>query len=543
MTRFLHAALLAAVLAGCATETPKPPLQVKVMAINDLHGNLLPPPGGVSNAVRRTPTPAGGLAHMATAVAELRAKNPNNVFVAAGDLIGASPLLSSLLHDEPTIEVLNLMGLEASAVGNHEFDRGSAELLRLQNGGCHPTDGCKGPKPFTGAAFKYLAANTIVEAGGKTLLPPYWVKRFEGIPVAFIGLTLKDTPRMVIPATIKGLRFGDEADTVNALVPELRRQGVEAIVVLMHEGGIPTGDYNECPAISGPVIEIVKRFDKAVDVVISGHTHRAYNCRIDGRLVTSAGRFGTILTEINLTLDRKTGDVTAAEAENLLLAPDRFAKHVATNDLIAAYERIVAPLAGRPVARLSMALLTRQSPAGEFAVGRTIADAQLEATRGAGAQVALMNPSGVRSQLGRDDQLDITYEDLFRVQPFYNHLVTMTLSGAELMQLLEQQWESSGRARLMQVSAGFQYSWGDKRAIGSRVVPGSVMLSGKAIDPQASYRVTVNSFMADGGDGFGVLVRGRDRSVGMLDIDAFEAYFKTRPVFTPDSTPRVTRIE
>jgi 5'-nucleotidase len=253
-------------------------------------------------------------------VQQLRAKNPNHIFVAAGDLIGATPLLSALFKDEPTIESLSLMGLEASAVGNHEFDKGAAELLRMQNGGC-AADGCKGPAPFKGAQFQYLAASTVDTASGKTLLPAYHVKSFQGIPVAFIGLTLKDTPTIVVPAGVAGLEFRDEAETVNALVPQLRAQGIEAIVLLIHEGGVPTGDYNECPGISGPIVDIVKKLDKAVDLVISGHTHRAYNCRIDGRLVTSGDKYGTIVTEIDLVLDPKTATSPAPRPTTSSCAP------------------------------------------------------------------------------------------------------------------------------------------------------------------------------------------------------------------------------
>jgi len=533
----------AALLAGCATPPPTGPVKVTVLAINDFHGHLKTPPGGVTNAVRRTPARAGGVAHLATAVAEAKARNPHHVFVAAGDLIGATPLLSALLHDEPTIEALSAAGLEASAIGNHELDRGSAELLRLQQGGCHPKDGCRGSQPYRGAGFRYLAANTIVADSGRTLLPPYWVKRFQGLPVAFVGLTLKGTPEVVTPAGVAGLRFADEADTVNALVPELQRQGIEAIVVLMHEGGYPTGDFNECPGISGPVVEIVKRFHKAVDVVISGHTHRAYNCRIDGRVVTSADRYGTILTQIDLTLDPKSRDVTAAEAENLLVAPERFAPHPQVSALVEGFERIVAPLAKRPVTRLAAVLPANVNAAGESAAGRTIADAQLEATRRFGAQFALMNIGGVRGPIGRDERLDVTYEDLFAVQPFSNHLVTMTLSGAQVLQLLEQQWSGgSGRGRVMQVSANFGYTWDLRRPEGQRVVPGSVHLDGRPLDPNAEVRVTVNSFMADGGDGFTVLRQGRDRSGAGFDLEALETYLKARPGYAQETSPRITRL-
>ena len=272
--------ITAALLAGCATPVSLEPVKLRVLAINDFHGNLLAPRGGIriadpANPGKTVNVDAGGSEHLATAVAELRKGHPNHVFVAAGDLIGATPLLSALFRDEPTIESLSLMGLEISAVGNHEFDKGADELLRMQRGGCHVGDGCKGPAPFKGASFQYLAASTVVEGTGQTLLPAYKVKTFQGIPVAFIGLTLKGTPLIVTPSGTAGLRFDDEADTVNALVPELQKQGIEAIVVLIHEGGLPTGDYNECPGISGAIVDVVGKLDKGVDMVISGHTHRA----------------------------------------------------------------------------------------------------------------------------------------------------------------------------------------------------------------------------------------------------------------------------
>src|SRR5882762_5893566 len=297
------------------------PVELRILAINDFHGNLRPPPGGIwiadpDDKTKTVVVLAGGAEQMANLVKQLREGHPNNIFVAAGDLIGASPLLSAMFHDEPTIESLSMMGLELSAVGNHEFDEGKDELLRMQNGGCHPVDKCRGPHPFLGAKFHYLAASTIEKSTGKTMFPPYEVKQFGGIPVVFIGLTLKGTPNIVSPEGVAGLEFRDEADTVNALVPELKAHGIEAIVVLIHEGGFPAGDYNECPGISGPIVDIVRKLDHAVDVVISGHTHQAYVCNIDGRLVTSGDKFGTIVTSIDLKLDPTTRDVVSAKDDN-----------------------------------------------------------------------------------------------------------------------------------------------------------------------------------------------------------------------------------
>jgi 5'-nucleotidase len=547
MFRSLALALLAAAaLAGCASPRATAPVQVMVLAINDFHGHLKPPLGGIriqdrSNPGQTVNVAAGGAEHLATAVNELRAKNPNHVFVAAGDLIGATPLLSALFRDEPTIESLSAMGLEITAVGNHEFDKGAAELLRLQRGGCSDA-GCQGPQPFRGAAFQYLAASTVVDATGKTLLPAYRVKHFGGIPVAFIGLTLKATPSIVVPAGVAGLSFRDEAETVNALVPELRAQGIEAIVVLIHEGGVPTGDYNECPGIGGAIVDIVKRFDKAVDVVISGHTHRAYNCRIDGRLVTSGDKYGTVLTQIALTLDPKTGDVTQAVAENVIVRTDAFAKNAQQTALIAAYERLAVPLARRVVGRIGAALPREPGAGGESAVGQVIADAQLAATQDTGAQIALMNPGGIRTALALPADGLLRFEDLFAVQPFSNNLVTMTLTGSQLLQVLEQQWLNQPTPRILQVSRGFGYRWDAARPAGQRVVPGSVTLGGRPLAADGRYRVTVNSYLAAGGDNFSVFKQGDAVRTGMMDIDALERFVDANPGMSPGALDRIERL-
>ena len=546
-SNFLSLAAAAALLAGCATPMATEPVKVRVLAINDFHGNLQAPRGGIrihdpANPGKTINVDAGGAEHLASAVAELRKANPNHVFVAAGDLIGATPLLSALFRDEPTIESMSLMGLEMSAVGNHEFDKGTAELLRMQNGGCHPSEGCKGPTTFKGASFQYLAASTVDTKTGKTLLPAYKVKTFQGIPVAFIGLTLEATPSIVVPAGVVGLKFRDEAQTVNELVPLLQKQGIEAIVVLIHEGGLSSGDYNNCPGISGPIVDIVKKFDKAVDVVVSGHTHRAYNCRIDGRLVTSADKYGTVVSAIDLVLDPKTRDVVSAVADNVIVRPS-FAKDPRQTALIAQYEKLVVPLAKRVVGRLGAALPRDANTAGESALGQVIADAQLAATQDAGAMVAFMNPGGIRAALPMPADGQLRYDDLFSVQPFYNNLVTMTLTGAQLLQLLEQQWAGQGSGgRILHVSRGFSYRWDNARPAGQRVVPGSVMLNGKPLDPLSNVRITVNAFMASGGDNFLVLKEGKEVHTGLMDIDALEAYVRNNPTLAPGALDRIVRL-
>jgi 5'-nucleotidase len=548
--KFTLGLLATVLLAGCATPpppSPATPVQLRLLAINDFHGNLRPPPGGIriadaANPGRTVEVPAGGAERLATAVAELSAGHPNHLFVAAGDLIGASPLLSALFHDEPTIEALDTIGLAVSAVGNHEFDKGAAELLRLQRGGCHPVDGCKGPQVFAGARFQYLAAGTVDLKTGQTIFPAYVVRRFQGIPVAFIGLALQGTPKIVVPSGVAGLEFHDEADTVNRLVPELRRQGVEAIVVLIHEGGIPAGDYNECPGISGAIVGIVERLDPAVDLVVSGHTHRAYNCRIAGRLVTSGDKYGTLVTAIDLTLDPRSGDVVASHADNVIvreaLAPD-----ARLTRLIEQYEALAQPLARRVVGRLAAALPRDSNAAGENALGQVIADAQLAATTKAGAQIALMNPGGIRAPLPLPADGLVRYEDLFSVQPFYNNLVTVTLSGAQLAELLEQQWAGqAGDGRVLQVSRGFGYTWDASRPAGQRVLAGSLLLNGQPLDPAARVRVTANHFLAGGGDSFPLLQAGTDRQTGIMDVDALEDYVREHPGLAPGPLDRIRRL-
>ncbi|MGO4705099.1 bifunctional UDP-sugar hydrolase/5'-nucleotidase [Microvirga sp. 2MCAF38] len=538
-------ALLGAAGAAMAQDA----VDVRILAINDFHGNLLPA-GGIKirdpkDASKQITVPAGGSEAMATLVKQLKSANKNSIFVAAGDLIGASPLLSALFHDEPTVESLSLMGLEASAVGNHEFDEGKVELLRIQNGGCHQQDGCAGPRPFTGAKYKYLAASTIDTATNKPLLSPYYVKEFEGVPVAFIGLTLKDTPGIVMPSGVAGLKFEDEAATVNALVPEIRAKGIETIAVLIHEGGFPTGDYNECPGISGPIVDIVKKLDKAVDLVISGHTHKAYNCQIDGRLVTSGDKFGSVVTNIDIKIDRKTRDLIQAKADNVIVDTAVYAKDAEQTKLIEEYQKVAAPLANRIVGRLSAALTKDESPAGETTLGSIIADSQLAATateRDGRAVVAFMNPGGVRTDLPLKDEGKVTYAGLFAVQPFANSLVTIDLTGAQIKTMLEQQWINQPKPRILHVSKGFAYSWDNARPVGDRILPESIKLNGKTLAMEESYRVTINNFLSDGGDGFSVLKQGKNPLYGPFDIDAFAAYFAGNSPIEPVKLDRITRL-
>jgi len=480
----------------------------------------------------------------------LKAENPNTLIVAAGDIIGATPLMSSLFHDEPAIESMNALGLDVATVGNHEFDEGPEELLRMQNGGCHPVDGCQDGDGFEGARFRYLSANVTRQSTGKTIFPSYTVKSFKGARVAFIGVTLEGTPLVTSPAGVVGLNFKDEAETINALVPEIRAQGVETIVVLIHEGGAATGLYNECVGISGPLFEIVNNLDPAIDAVVAGHTNAAHVCNINGKLVTSAASFGRLVTDIDLTIDAKTGHVVTMQGRNVIATRD-VAKDADQTTIITKYDALSAPLANRLVGTTTADLIVLPNPAGESSMGDVIADAQHEATKSNGAVAAFMNIGGVRADIiaaqssGGEAAGAITYGEAFTVQPFGNTLMTITLTGDQIHTMLEQQWQLVGnaeKAAILQVSDGFTYTWDSAKPIGSRVDAQSIKIAGVLVQPAAMYRVTVNAFLADGGDGFKILKSGTDRVAGGLDLDALLALFTARAPLTPPPSTRITRL-
>ena len=597
--RSLLAATVAALsIAGCATPPADPPapVRVKIVAFNDFHGTL-ESPGRFGASAQSAERPAvGGADALAAWVARLKSQNPNNVVVGGGDFVGASPLVSALFFDEPAVEVLNHVGVEFTSVGNHEFDKGAVELRRLQSGGCRRVGGrpdpnsCKGlgshaPGTFDGARFQWLSANVVESGTGRTLLPPYGIKTFAGIPVAFIGMTLKGTPGIVSPLGVAGLAFRDEADTVNALVPQLRAQGVEAIVVLVHQGGVQAGavgDINGCDAgLKGAdggdseIAQIVRRLDDAVDLVISAHTHAAYNCSANamgagakglanraGRLVavTSASAFGRVLSDIDVTLDPVTHDVVSVSPVNRLV--DRgdpaivqaIADHPQVRDIVRGYATLAAPLADGVIGTLAGALPATPDAAGEEPAGSLIADSQLQATQPAalgGAQIAFMNPGGVRSPgfvapAGATAPFALTYGAAFTVQPFGNSLVTMTLTAAQLKALLEQQFigcEGQAVNRVLQPSNGLRVTWRASAPACAKIVdvtftptdvtvtppvatgaPQAIVRDGVVQDTARTFRVTVNNFMANGGDGYSTLKAGTDRIGGAQDIDALRSY-------------------
>ncbi|MET8345085.1 bifunctional metallophosphatase/5'-nucleotidase [Streptomyces microflavus] len=553
-------------------------VDVQLLSFNDLHGNLEPPAGSAGNVSETQPDgtvkaiPAGGVEYLATSLRTARKGNPYSVTAAGGDMVGASPLLSGLFHDEPTIEALNKIDLDVSAVGNHEFDEGATELARLQNGGCHPVEGCyeKGKK-FKGADFPYLAANVTKEKTGKPLLKPYTVWKKNGVKIGFIGVTLEGTPDIVTANGVKGLKFHDEVETINKYARELDRKGVKSIVALIHEGGAPAStSYNyDCDSpgagdgISGPIVDIAKGITPKVDALVTGHTHQAYVCTVPDpagkpRMVTSASSFGKLYTDTTLTYDRRTNDIVRTSVKS--------ANHVVTRDqpkatdmtrLIERWNKLAAPIANRPQGWISADINGRGSTAPEKPLGNVIADAQLEGLAPAdkgGAEVAFMNPGGIRADLvhkasGSEGDGVVTYGEAFTVQPFTNMMNVVDLTGAQLVTALQQQVSGSNEAspKILQVSKGLTYTLDLTKTGAARVVTDTIKLNGAAIDPAKTYRVAMNEFLAGGGDGFAALGQGTNKLVGASDLDLFNAYLAAHSTaaapLAPPATDRITVIQ
>ncbi|MFD7663046.1 bifunctional metallophosphatase/5'-nucleotidase [Streptomyces sp. NPDC059788] len=552
-------------------------VDVQLLSFNDFHGNLEPPQGSSGTVEElqsdggRKRVDAGGVEYLASSLRTARKGHPYSVTAAAGDMVGASPLLSGLFHDEPTIEAMNKLGLDVTSVGNHEFDEGRAELTRLQKGGCHPTDGCyeKG-KRFKGADFPYLAANVTDEKTGRPILKPYTVWKHKGVKIGFIGVTLEGTPDVVSANGVKGLKFHDEAETIDKYAKELDRQGVKSIVALVHEGGLPASTaYNyDCDSpgpgngISGPIAEIAKKVTPKVDALVTGHTHQAYACTIPDpsgmpRTVTSAASFGKLYTDTTLTYDRRTKDIVrtsvkSAAARNHVVNRTQ-PKAADMTALIQRWNKLAAPVANKPVGYISADIPGRGMASPETPLGDLIADAQLEAAKAAdkgGAQLALMNPGGVRADLahkasGSEGDGVVTYGEAFTVQPFTNMTNVVGLTGTQLLTALQQQVSGANAAspKILQVSQGLTYTLDLTKSGAERVVKDSVRLNGDPIDPARTYRVAMNEFLAGGGDGFAVLKEGKDKYVGPSDLDALTAYLTAHSSATaPLAPPKADRI-
>ncbi len=541
-------------------------VDLQVLAFNDYHGHLeADTPGKVDGVA------AGGGEYLSAELTQLRAGNKNSLTVAAGDLIGGSPFFSGLFHDEPSVESLNAMGLDISSVGNHEFDEGIAELLRMQDGGCHPEDGCYFPNdPYAGADFQWLAANTVSQTTGKTPLPEYTIKKIQSVKVAFIGMTLEATPTLVAQSGILGYDFLDEVKTANALVPVLKAKGVDAIVVLLHEGGSQNpapGNVDACANVSGPIVAINNGLDPAIDALITGHTHLPYNCVLpdsagNPRIVSSAYSFGRVVSEINLVLDKRTNDVRRdlSTATNHVVAQASLTPDPAVTAVLDKWRPLSAEVGNRPVGTITADINRGGTPGAENRgvesnAGNMVADAHLWATQINGAQIAFMNAGGLRSDLtfasspANEGDGVVTYGEAFTFQPFDNLLSTFPMTGAQIIDMLKEQCQPASASRPilhLGVSAGFTYDL-TTTIVGGKctaVTVANVELNGSPLDSGTIYRVTANNFLADGGDNF-VTFKQIDpvfRIGGGNDLDALAAYLGAEGPVAPPGTDRVNEL-
>jgi 5'-nucleotidase len=537
--RPLAAALAAAcLLSACATRTA-PPVEINFVGINDFHGHLDATKYEYTSAADGAAhtQQAGGIDNIAAAVQAWRKEDPALLFVAAGDLVGASPAMSSLWADEPSIEALGMAGLFASSVGNHEFDKGRAELLRQQNGGCvsvRPDRACQFAPNFAGARYTYLAANVLDSATGKPFLPAYRIADVKGVKVGFIGAVLRDTASVVLASGIVGLSFVDEVEAINKVIPEMRAQGVKVFVVLIHEGGQTREAFDQpnCSGLQGPIVGIAKRLDPAIRLIISGHTHKGFQCQVDGRTITQADMGGHALSRIRMQVEPNSGKVLDIQVHNVAVTPGQYPPDAQVSAFLARTRALSMEALAKPVARVAARSMGRKaSAAGESALGDLIADAILASASSEHAQIAFMNTGGMRQDLDVGENLVASYGQVQIVLPFGNTIVAMDMTGAQIRALLEQQWirADGAHASMLQVSNGFSYRWNPQRPPGQRIVAGSIALNGVPLEDSTLYRVAANNFLAEGGDNFPAFRdAGNKNDTQVRDFDAVVDYLVKR---------------
>jgi 5'-nucleotidase len=546
-------------LFACATY-PAKPIVVNLVAINDFHGHIETEKFSLTKAgdTAAQTFVGGGVELLGANLQAWRKEDPQLLFVGGGDLIGASPGISALFADEPTLDALSMMGMRVSAVGNHEFDQGIKELKRQQNGGCdspRADRACKFNNTFSGAKFTYIAANVIENASGKPLFPPYFIEQAHGVKIGFIGAVLRDTPMMAASEHVKGLDFMDEAEAINSNIPALKALGVKVFVVLIHEGGTTTEAFDEasCSQLKGPLVDIVKRLDPAIKLIVSGHSHSGFTCKVDGRTVTQAQNYGHLLTRIAMTIDASNHEVKDIKASNVVMAPSNAPVPEALSGLMTKARVGSRAAMSRPIARLAVPVVSRTlNDAGESPIGNLVADAQLAAVKNQGVQIALMNNKGIRGNLETGSDNITTYGQNTTVLPFGNTLTLLSFSGAQIRTLLEQQmWldeEAPDGRNVLQVSEGFTYTWDRSRPIGQRVIPESVKLNGIALNDATEYRIAANNFIAGGGDRMPMFTQGKNRvDTSIKDLDVFIDYLKARelsghPAGSNEAAGRVKRI-
>lgn len=527
-------------------------MPVRLLAINDLHGSLQPPKEARAQVSRPDgPTvEAGGAAYLAAYVRQLRGQASNSLLYSVGDNWGSSPIESALFHDEPAVNLLNMLGVDAASIGTHELDEGFGEFRRMQTGGCHPVDGCQFESEFAGAQFPLLAANmTFPDRTPATL--PFAVNYADGVPVGVIGVMPSDARSKVAVEGVEGLDFGDELTAIDRTAETLDFLGVHAIVVLLHRGDEQTtGGPNSCDLADGPARAIATRATPLVDAIFTADSHTQYNCTVDDpagnpRPMMQAASHGRIVSVVDMTLDRATGEVNreSTQAFNQIVTHDIPPDQTVT-DLVDRADLQSAEVARRPVGAVTADITREPGPTGESPLGNLVADAQLEAARGRGAQIALTNPGGIRTDLLYGADGTATFGDAYQVQPFVNSLEVRTLTGGQLKDVLEQQFQVRSDGSTLELilapSASLTYRVDRGAPIGSRIT--DIRVDRIPVTPDARYRVAVNKFLADGGDGFTALRGGTEPASAGNDLDALTAYLEARSPVAPPPPDRITVV-
>lgn len=540
-------------LSGVATAQSQDTVSVRLLAFNDLHGSLRPPEG-VRSEIRQADgslTPAGGAAYLAAYVTQLRSQATNSLLYSVGDNWGSSALESAMFNDEPTVELLNRMKIDASAIGNHELDKGLAEFRRMQSGGCSAVDACTFSPSFDGANFPLMAANMTYTNGTPATLP-FTVNMVDGIPLGVIAISPANTSQIVTPGGIADLQFGDEVEAINRTADVLDFFGVKAITVLLHRGDEPAveGGPNDCNVESGPARDIALRASPKVDVIFTADSHQQYNCEFpdpagNPRVVMQGASHGRIVSVADVTIDRNTREVVRDQtsAFNQIvthdISPDPDIQALADRAWSEASES-----AQRPVGTITADLTRDRVPSGESTLGNLVADAQLAAGSTRGAQLALTNPGGMREDLDFGTSGQVTYRQAYGVQPFGNSLEVLSVTGAVLKDALEQQFQidldGTATERILSPSAGFTYAMDRRAAPGSRI--SEMRLNGQDITPDGVYSVVVNKFLAEGGDGFTALKNSTQMTGAGNDLDALTALFAAGSPVSPPATDRIRTV-
>ncbi|NVO67171.1 bifunctional metallophosphatase/5'-nucleotidase [Methanofollis tationis] len=521
------------------------PVHVQVLAVNDFHGQV--------SAGQKLDCEAAGSAPVLASYLEAALVDDGaaaTLIALPGDVVGASPPESGLLLDEPTMLFFNALAEDSpggpytmiATFGNHEFDKGTEELMRKIEGGNGATNITHLVDPYPGSNMTFVSSNVLWEANGTPLVDPCVILDAGGVRIAFIGADTVETPTIQKQANLEGVVFEDEATSINRYVPEIQQAGVHAIVVLLHEGGEqeaydgPTGDGG---TVTGRVTEIVAALDPDVDVVLSAHTHAFTNAYLENAgknpvLVTQAYSYSRAFADVDLFIDPVSGDIVEKSAEIVRAYADRppgTTPDPEASAFLAAVEETVGPMTERIVTTAQADITREQTGAGECALGNLVADGQRAAM---GTEIAFVTTGSLRADIAKGN---VTWGDLYAVQPFSSSVLSMTLTGAEVEDALERQWEAPLPPHNLAVS-GLSYTYDDEKPAGERVT--AVLVNGTPIDPAANYTAAMVDFLAGGGDSYTVFTNGTDIVYGPVDVDALVSYMRTLPA--PVEVRELTRI-